>query len=154
MFRRRSRVLSVALVLAMTTACSFHSVATHWNGRIGHDGHPVYVRQVTNVGVNLAIIVPLFGNITIDDMIDESTFAIADKGSDHVRVIESSSENYWHGFPPFTWFLTPVITEVTVEYRPSEQEIAEVMAAGKHPDDTPEQPPEQEKPNDPPKPAR
>jgi hypothetical protein len=96
---------------------------------VGPDGHPVYVRRVTNVGLNLGFVLPVLGNTTIDEMIDESTEAIAELGSDHVRVIASSSENYWYGFPPLTWFLTPVITDVTVEYRPSLAEISKVAAA-------------------------
>lgn len=109
-------------------ACAFHSVATHWNGRVGPDGVPVYVRTVTNIGMNAFVFLPLLGNTSMDEMIDESTRAIAEQQSDHVRVIESSSENYWHGFPPFTWIVTPVITEVAVEYRPSAAELAAVAA--------------------------
>ena len=108
----------------LASGCSFHSVATHWNGRVGPDGHPVYVRNVTNIGINIAVVLPLLGKTTIDEMIDEATLAIAKQDSDHVRVIETSSENYWHGFPPFTWILTPVITTLGVEYRPSEKELA------------------------------
>ena len=117
------------ILLALLPACSFHSVATHWNGRVGPDGEPVYVRTVTNIGVNLGIILPLFGKTSIDTMIDESTSAIAELGSDHVRVIETSSENYWHGFPPFTWIVTPIITNVGDEYRPSADERKAVAAA-------------------------
>jgi hypothetical protein len=46
-----------------------------------------------------------------------------------VRVIQTTSENYWHGFPPFTWFVTPVITDVAVEYEPSPAELAKVAEA-------------------------
>lgn len=110
------------LLLALTPACAFHSVASHWNGRVGPDGQPVFVRSVTNVGFNVFVFLPLLGNTTVDEMIDECTAAIAEQDSDYVRVIETSSENYWHGFPPFTWIFTPVITNVGVEYRPSEAE--------------------------------
>lgn len=129
----RSRI---ALLLAPIAcgACSLHSVATHWNGRVGPDGVPVYVRTVTNIGLNILVVLPVLGNTSMDEMIDESTHAIAAQDSDHVRVIESSSENYWHGFPPLTWILTPVITEVAVEYRPSEAERAAVAAAERRAD--------------------
>ena len=113
----------------MFGACSFHSTATHWNGRVDTDGQPIFVKTTTNIGLNIAIILPLLGNTTIDTMIDETTAEIAAQNSDNVRVIQSSSENYWYGFPPFTWVLTPVITDVALEYRPSAAEIAAAKAA-------------------------
>ena len=117
------------VVLPMLSACSLHSVATHWNGRVGPDGHPVFVRTVTNIGVNVGVVLPLLGKTTLDEMVREATDPIAEHGSDHIRVIETSSENYWYGFPPLTWIVTPVITTVGVEYRPSAAEIAAVEAA-------------------------
>jgi len=91
---------------------------------MGPDGVPVFVKATTNVGLNVLIGVPLLGKTSIDTMLDETTAQIETAGSDRVRVIETASENYWHGFPPFTWILTPVITNVSVEYRPSATEIA------------------------------
>lgn len=120
----RVRLLLATALLAMTPACAFHSVATHWNGRVGPDGEPVYIRTVTNIGVNLAVILPVLGNTTIDAMVNEVTREVAIKGGDHVRVFQTATENYWYGFPPFTWVVTPVITDVSVEYRPSKEEMA------------------------------
>lgn len=114
---------ALAAALAVLPGCSFHGTATHWNGRVGPDGVPVFVLATTNVGLNVAVVLPLLGNTSIDAMLDETTAAIAATGSDHVRVIETAHENYWHGFPPLTWILTPVITNVSVEYRPSPAEI-------------------------------
>ncbi|MBZ0151230.1 MAG: hypothetical protein K8J09_06825 [Planctomycetes bacterium] len=115
-------------LLFVTAGCAFHSTATHWNGRVGTDGKPIFVKTTTNVGVNLLVILPLFGNTTIDTMLDETSGEIASQGSDHLRVIQTSAENYWHGFPPFTWILTPVITDVAVEYTPPAEELAKVAA--------------------------
>lgn len=114
--------------LAVMPACSFYSSAVHWNGRVGPDGHPVFVRTSTNLGVNLMVVLPVFGRTSIDEMIDDMTAEIAKKDGDNVRVFESARENYWYGFAPVTWFLTPVITDVSVEYRPSAAEIAEWKA--------------------------
>jgi hypothetical protein len=122
------RVAAVA-ALSFASACSFHSTATHWNGRVDQDGKPVFVKTTTNVGLNIAIAIPLFGNTTIDTMLNETTADIAKLGSDGVRVFQTTSENYWYGFPPFTWILTPVITDVAMEYRPSEAEIKSYQEA-------------------------
>lgn len=109
----------------LATGCAFHSTASHWNGRLGPDGIPVFVKTTTNVGLNVFVALPLLGNSTIDTMLDETTAEIAKYDSDHVRVIETATENYWYGFPPVTWIVTPVITNVSVEYRPSGKEVEE-----------------------------
>ena len=121
--------LLLPLSLCLLTGCAFHGEATHWNRRVGADGKPIFVHTTTNVGLNVGILLPLLGNVTIDSMLDETSGAIAEKGSDRLRVIQTSSENYWYGFPPFTWILTPVITNVAVEYEPCAAELAAVEQA-------------------------
>ena len=38
-----------ALWLAiLTSGCAFHSTATHWNGRVGSNGEPIFVKSTTN----------------------------------------------------------------------------------------------------------
>jgi hypothetical protein len=122
------RWASVALLL-LATACSFHSTATHWNGLRDADGKPVFVKTTTNIGLNLLVILPFLGNTSLDSMVDETTRAIAKEGGDRARVIQSSSENYWYGSIPVTYVLTPIVTEIAIEYEPSAEEIAKVMAA-------------------------
>lgn len=129
MARTPSMLRLAPLALPLLAGCSFHSSATHWNGVVGQDGNPIFVKSTMNLAMNLLVVVPIIGRTTIDEMMDESTAVIAERGSNYVRVIETSNENYWYGFPPLTWIITPVITTVNVEYRPSKQEIAEAMAA-------------------------
>jgi hypothetical protein len=119
------RTLTLA-ACSLATGCTFYSTATHWNGRLGDDGKPIFVKTSTNVGMNLLIILPVLGNTSIDEMLDVTTREVAKYDSNHVRVIETASENYWHGFPPFTWIFTPVITNVSIEYEPSAAELTEV----------------------------
>ena len=123
------KALSLALLALLLGSCTFHSTARHWNGRVGLNGKPVYVKSTTNVGFNFAIILPFLGATEIDSMVGELTSDIAKEDGNKVRVIESGSENYWYGFPPFTWIITPVITTVTADYEPSavvlEKDLAE-----------------------------
>lgn len=123
------RLLAVPLLALalLAPACALHSSATRWNGLAGYQGHPVHVKSTTNVGVNFLVFIPLFGGTTIDRMIDSITGAIAGEKGDKVRLIETSSENYWYGFPPFTWILTPVITTVTADYQPSEEMLRKAL---------------------------
>jgi len=115
-------ILVLGAVLSLTS-CTFHTTAKHWNGRVGPDGKPVYVHSTTNIGFNLGIIIPLFGSTTIDTMVDTMTAEVAKTDGDNIRIIESAAENYWYGFPPFTWILTPVITTVTGDYQPTPEQI-------------------------------
>lgn len=121
--------LLLPFCLSLLAGCAFHSEATHWNQRVGNDGKPIWVHTTTNVGLNVGILLPLLGNVTIDSMLDETSGAIAEKHGDRLRVIQTSSENYWYGFPPFTWVLTPAITNVAVEYEPSAAALAAAAEA-------------------------
>ena len=82
------------------------------------------MKSSTSVGLNLFILLKVIGGTDTPGLIGEVTEEIALETGDHVRMVESSTENYWYGFPPFTWIFTPVISTVTAEYRPSEAELA------------------------------
>ena len=115
------RLLPIAFLCMSLAGCAFHSTADRWNGRVGPNGEPVYLKSTTSVGLNLLVILKLFGSTDTVGMIDELTAEIGEEGGDRVRVIQSTSENYWYGFPPLTWILTPVVTNVAAEYEPSEE---------------------------------
>ena len=51
------------------------------------------------------------------------------QGGDRVRVIQSGAENYWYGWSPFTWIITPVVTDVALEYEPSAAEVTKITEA-------------------------
>ncbi len=85
---------------------------------MGPNGKPVYVKSTTNVGVNGAVFIPLIGSTNIDRMVADLTKEIAEENGNNVRLIETDTEIYWYGFPPFTWIVTPVVTTVTADYEP------------------------------------
>jgi len=87
-----------------------HSKAVQWNGHVGPDGEPVFVQQSTDVGLQLAILLPFVGATGIDAMIDASTQWIGKEESSHLRLVETESNNYWYGVPPLSWLITPVMT--------------------------------------------
>jgi len=122
------RIALAALSALALGGCTFSSTATQWNGRVGVDGRPVYVMTHTNVGLNFLIIVPTLGRTSLPDEIDKLTDQVATEKGDNVRMVESSSENYWYGFAPFTWILTPVITTVSAEYHPATDVFAKDRA--------------------------
>ena len=118
------RLTLLALLLASSLAsCSFYSTATRWNGRVGPDGEPVFYKTITKVGVNLLIILPFLGHTDIETMVDELTRDVAETEGDVVRIVQGSTENYWYGWSPFTWIITPIVSDLTAEYRPSADEL-------------------------------
>ncbi len=120
--------LAALLASALCAGCAFHSTATHWNETVGPNGEPVWVKSTSNVGLNLFVVLKIAGGTNIDGMIDELTKEIGAEGGDRVRIIQSSTENYWYGFPPFTWIFTPVITTVAADYEPADEALAEELA--------------------------
>lgn len=106
------------------TGCTTSSTARNWNSRVGPDGKPVYIKSHTTVGLNVGIIIPVLGATTLPKQIDRLTKEIEAENGNVVRMIETSRENYWYGYPPFTWVLTPVITTVTGDYEPSPEVLA------------------------------
>jgi hypothetical protein len=115
-------------------SCAVHTSATRWNGHLGPDGKPVFVLNSKFVGFQLAIVVPFVGSTQVDTMIDEATAWITAHEGDHLRLVETESNNYWYSIPPLTWLLTPVGTSVTFEYQPS---AAALAAAGYRADGSP-----------------
>lgn len=116
--------LAFAGLLAATTSCSMHEKAVHWNGHVGPEGKPVFVLRSTYIGVHLAILLPVLGNTDIASMIDESTSWIRPEEGCNLRLIETESDNFWHGAPPLTWLITPVVTNITIEYQPTPEALA------------------------------
>lgn len=87
---------------------------------MGWDGKPAYYEETSKVTFNLLILIPFIGNSGIDGMMEDLTFDIAEAKGNNVRIVQGSSENYWYGFPPFTWIITPIVTTVSAEYTPDQ----------------------------------
>lgn len=117
-------LLSTLSLLVLTTGCTFHSTASQWNERVGPNGTPVFVKSSSSVGLNLLVLLKIVGATDLSGLVDNVTAEIAEEEGDRVRIIQSESENYWYGFPPLTWILTPVVTTVAVEYEPTPEAIA------------------------------
>ncbi|MCB9879571.1 MAG: hypothetical protein H6835_18405 [Planctomycetes bacterium] len=122
----RSPALSALAALTLG-ACSFTGTATHWNGRLDPEGRPVFMKATTNIGINLLVFIPVLGNITLDEMLDYATAEIAAKNGTRVRVTQAGSTNYSQAFIPLTYLVTPISTEIYLEYEPSWDELVEQL---------------------------
>ena len=125
---RQALFIMVLGVLLVLSNCAFHTTAKNWNGLTGSDGKPTYYKTTTKVAFKLAVVIPFIGNVGIDGMVDDLTEEIAEVKGDNVRIVQGSTENYWYGFPPFTWILTPVISKVAAEYNPDQTTYLEDQA--------------------------
>lgn len=117
MFGKKVWAFFIGFVFLLS-GCAFQSTAKNWHGLMGDDGKPTYYKKTRKVALNLFIAIPFAGNIDVDGMVEELTGKIAEEKGNNVRIVQGTSENYWYGFPPFTWIFTPVITTVTAEYKP------------------------------------
>ena len=130
MNRSLPKVPALALAaLTLCSGCAFHSTATHWNGHLGADGEPVWVLTSSYVGMNFAVVLPLSGRSSIDEMIDEATRRITAEQGSHLRLVETETNNYWYGLPPLSWLFSPVVTSISFEYRPTPAAVAAAAAA-------------------------
>lgn len=122
-------VASLAL-FALATGCTFHTTARQWNGRLDRDGQPVFLTTTTTYGVQLLVLLPFVGDTRADALVDAATAEIARHDNQRVRVVETESANWWYALPPITWFVTPVMGSITMEFTPSAEElrIAEELA--------------------------
>lgn len=117
---RQALFIMLLGVLSVLSSCAFHSTAKDWNGLTGSNGKPTYYKTTTKLALKLAVAIPFLGDIDIDGMVDDLTAEIAEAKGDHVRIVQGSTENYWYGFPPVTWILTPILSTVAAEYTPDQ----------------------------------
>ena len=116
--------LCMVVIAATLSGCAFSSTARNWNGLSGLDERPTYYMTTTKIGLNLVIFVPFLGDMGISGLTRDLTADIKAEGGDQVRIVQGSSENYFYGWPPFTWILSPVLSTVSAEYYPSEEQYA------------------------------
>ena len=116
--------LAFASILAFGPGCAFQSTARQWNKTADPEGKPLFYKSITKVGINFLVFIPFMGDMSIDGLVDDLTKYIEEEEGDGVRLVQGASENYWYGYPPLTWIITPIISSVSAEYEPSEEEIA------------------------------
>ena len=120
MLRKKLWIILLGLNL-LINGCAFQSTAKDWNGVMGFDGKPAYYTETRKVTFNLLIMVPFLGNSDIDGMVEKLTSHVAEMKGSNARIVQGSSENYWYGFPPATWVVTPIVTTVSAEYTPIQE---------------------------------
>lgn len=111
-------MLPALVATTLLSGCAMHSTSKDWNGLIGRDGSPTYYKTTSKVAFKLFIAVPFIGDTSIDGLVEDLTEEIASEKGNYVQIVQADNENYWYGYPPFSWIITPVISTVAAEYRP------------------------------------
>jgi hypothetical protein len=114
-------ILGMIMATGLLNGCAIHSTSRDWNGLMGSSGEPTYYKSTSKVALKLVVVIPFLGDVSIDGLIDDVTENIAEENGDRVRIVQADAENYWYGFPPFTWIITPVVCTVAAEYLPEEE---------------------------------
>src|SRR5687767_49373 len=112
----------------LAPGCAFSSKAKDWNQLSGLDRKPTYYQSTMKIGFNLLIFIPFMGDMGIGGLTRDMTAEIKAEGGDQVRIVQGTSENYFYGWPPFTWIFTPVISTVAAEYEPDRETYAKDQA--------------------------
>lgn len=101
----------VLLVVASTANCASTSTGAKFNGTNNPNGSPVVFQNTTNYAVHLLFgKFPLLGNASVEGSVDSFTKA-SRKNGNTVEITNMSQTAFWIVLPPFSFILTPVITD-------------------------------------------
>ena len=113
--KQSTRILSfLALAVAFAAAgCSSTKQSKAWNGLSSPDGTPLAHVSTSNVALHFLMgRDPIVGNASLDQTVNDFTAAVKATGASKVRIVQSSSRAWWFAFPPFSFFITPVTSNV------------------------------------------
>lgn len=108
--------LAGLMILSVTSGCSSTTVAKDWNGLSSPDGNTLGHLSTSNVAVHLIFgKKPKWGNASLEQTVSDFTAEAKAQGASKVRIVQSSKRAWWFIFPPITFFVTPVTSNVAGE---------------------------------------
>ncbi len=107
------RWIAAALLLFLPlAACTTHSHCTGWSGVMDIRGEPAEYQQTTAYAIHLLYVFPILGDATIEHAIREFTAEASARNGKRLNIEETDKTYYWWVFPPFSFFIQPVVTEI------------------------------------------
>jgi hypothetical protein len=107
--------ICLLLILPQVFNCATSEKATRFNGLTTESGKPDHYLRTTSYGLNLLVIFPIKRNAEFPEAVEYfSDVAKKNKGS-KIRIIQKETSKWFLVFPPISFFLTPVITEIVGE---------------------------------------
>lgn len=112
--------LLIALTLAISANCRSSQIAVSeqankYNGVASTEGGAPTLQKTTVIGIHLILgILPIY-KADLDTALDRFTKEARERGNSKVRIVNSTKEVGIWFFPPITFFITPVFTDITGE---------------------------------------
>ncbi len=112
-FLHRLRILAALVcVVVFLGACSTSSVATNFSGNVTPEGRPKAYVNTTNYALHVLFgYRPLVGDASVEGSVSEFTRETRERGSSKSEITNMTATNLWWIFPPFSFILTPMISD-------------------------------------------
>ena len=111
--RSPRRAFLVASLVALPLAgCVTHTHCSDLSGVPGVRGEPIEYQTTTSYALHGLFVFPILGDGTLENTVKEFTAEASGRGAKRVDISETSKLTLWFIFPPLSFFLQPVITEV------------------------------------------
>ncbi len=102
-------------ILIFVFNCATSEKATRFNGMPAGEGKPDHYLRTTSYGLNALIIFPIKRNAEFPEALETfSDYAKKNKGT-KFRIIQKETTKWAFILPPFSFLLTPVVTELVGE---------------------------------------
>ena len=104
-------------VMVLISGCGSTGKAANFNGLSTPDGKAIAHLSTTNIALHALFgsSTALAGDATLEKTMDDFTAQAKAEGASKVRIVQSSKKAMWYILPPFSFFVTPVITNVAGE---------------------------------------
>jgi len=109
---RTLALVVLAILLVAGAGCTMTKTADNFNGLTTFDGKTPTHINTTNYAIHLLFTRPLVGNATLQQTVADFTAAAKAAGASRVRIVQSRPMVLWFIFPPITFIVQPVITNV------------------------------------------
>lgn len=99
-------------VMVSMTGCSSATYSKGFNGLTTPDGKPIAHLSTSNVAVHVLFKEPIWGDATLPTTVADFTQDALDIGGKKVDIVQSKSMVWWFVFPPISFFIHPVTSNV------------------------------------------
>ena len=115
-FSQYKQLSAAVLILSLLSACSSTTVARDFNGLSTTEGQAIGHLSTSNVAVHFLFgKKPIWGDASLEKTVSDFTAAAKAHDASKVNIVQSSQRKWWFLFPPFTFFVTPVTSNVAGE---------------------------------------
>jgi hypothetical protein len=105
-------LLLLTAAIAGTSACHVSTTGAKFNGTTTPDGSPRVYQMTTNYAVHVGFgIYPVVGDASVGSSVDAFTADARKNGGARTQITNMDYDSLWYIFPPFSFIITPVITD-------------------------------------------